>query len=305
MIRIISWNIGGRKAPWSKLATMDADIALLQEAKPPPEALGSRMEIDPSPWRTAGTGLDRPWKAAVVKLSDRVQVEWIEAKSVPEAGWDEFAVSRPGTLAAARVTPPDGEPLIVASMYSPWENMYASTGSRWIYADGSAHRIISDLSRLIGHESRHRIIAAGDLNVLYGHGEYGDEYAAARYETVFARMAALGLPFAGPQSPNGRQAEPWPDELPRDSRNVPTYHHNRQTPATATRQLDFVFASASLHEAIRVHAMNGVDQWGPSDHCRIAVTVGRAHDPDEGCPERGSEAPGRGSGRIGKGGSGG
>lgn len=129
---------------------MDADIALLQEAKPPPEALGSRMEIDPSPWRTAGTGLDRPWKAAVVKLSDRVQVEWIEAKSVPEAEWDEFAV-----------------------------------------------------------------------------------------------------------------------------------------------------------KTIRVHAMNRVDEWGPSDHCRIAVTVGRAHGPDEGCPEPGSGAPGRGAGRTGEGGSGG
>ena len=35
-----------------------------------------------------------------------------------------------------------------------------------------------------------------------------------RYATVFDRMAAIGLPLVGPQYPNGRQADPWPDELP-------------------------------------------------------------------------------------------
>ena len=79
--------------------------------------------------------------------------------------------------------------------------------------------------------------------------------------TVFARAEALGLRFVGPQHPNGRQAEPWPDELPTDSRCVPTFHHNRQTPATATRQLDFVFASRSLADAVSVRAMNAVDEW--------------------------------------------
>ena len=66
-------------------------------------------------------------------------------------------------------------------------------------------------------------MAAGDLNILHGHGEHGSKYWAARYETVFARMEALGLPFVGPQAPHGRQADPWLDELPSDSRNVPTY----------------------------------------------------------------------------------
>ncbi len=89
----------------------------------------------------------------------------------------------------------------------------------------------------------HRIVAAGDLNILHGYGEHGSAHWASRYATVFDRMEALGLAFVGPQHPHGRQAEPWPDELPRESLNVPTFHSTKQTPASATRQLDFVFAS--------------------------------------------------------------
>ena len=158
-------------------------------------------------------------------------------------------------------------------MYAPWESPHAATGSGWIISDASAHRLVSDLSAFIGSERNHRILAAGDLNILHGHGEDGSAYWAARYETVFTRLAALGLSFVGPQAPQGRQADPWPDELPPDSRNVSTYHSTRQTPATATRQLDFVFASESMANAVRVRALNEVEQWGPSDHCRLEIDV--------------------------------
>ena len=275
MTKIISWNIARRREPWRHLLDMDADIALLQEAAEPPPEIAARVAIDPAPWRLVGADANptRSWRTAIVKLSDRVHVEWIEAKPIEQGGSGEFVVSRPGALAAAKVTPPGGAPFIVISMYAVWESMHDSTGSRWIYADGSAHRMISDLAGFIGHATRHRILAAGDLNILRGHGEFGDAYAAARYATVFERMDALGLPFIGPQAPHGRQAEPWPDELPPDSGNVPTYHHSRQTPATATRQLDFVFASSALAESARVRAINEPEQWGPSDHCRVAIEI--------------------------------
>lgn len=88
-------------------------------------------------------------------------------------------------------------------------------------------------------------------------------------------MVALGFKFVGPQAPSGRQAEPWPDELPRTSNNVPTYYACGQDPATCTRQLDFVFASESLAERLRVRAFNDPDpdKWGPSDHYRIEIDV--------------------------------
>ena len=86
-------------------------------------------------------------------------------------------------------------------------------------------------------------------------------------------MSAVGLPFVGPQAPNGRQADPWPDELPRNSLNVPTYHTNRQTPTSATRQLDFVFASDGLSDSLTVRALNSYERWGPSDHRQLEIEI--------------------------------
>ena len=278
-VKIISWNIARRVSPWHCLLNMDVDIALLQEAAEPPAEVAERVEVDPAPWRTAGADANRPWRAAVVRLSDRARVEWVEPKSIEEAGPGEFAVSRPGTLAAAIVTPPNADPqsptlpFVVISMYAPWLRPHTSTKSSWILSDGSAHRAISDLSVFIGHPARHRLLAAGDLNILRGYGDYGDTYWAKRYESVFARMESLGLSLVGPEAPHGRQADPWPDELPPASKNVPTYHSSHQSPATATRQLDFVFASQDLAESVKVRALNEPDRWGPSDHCRIAIEV--------------------------------
>ena len=272
-VKIVSWNIARRSDPWRVLDGMDADIALLQEAAKPLPDVAERIDIDPAPWWIVGEDASRPWRTAIARLSERVRVEWIESSSLEDATEGQWAVSRPGTLSAAHVSAPDIEPFLVVSMYSLWSKPHAITGSSWIVSDASAHRVVSDLSALIGRESGHRILAAGDLNILHGHGENGNEYWASRYATVFTRMEALGLPFVGPQAPRGRQADPWPQELPRDSKNVPTYHSNRQTPKTATRQLDFVFASRGLADSVSVRALNEPGQWGASDHCRLEIEV--------------------------------
>ena len=256
---------------WRHLAGLDADIALVQEAAAPPEDVASRFETDNAPWRTVSEGKTSPWRTAVVKLSDRVKVEWINAKPIHESRSGDLAVSRSGTLAAAKVTGMSGETLTLISLYGFWESPHSSTKSSWIYADGSVHRLISDLSVFIGRQSGHHIIAAGDLNILRGYGEEGSVYWAKRYATVFDRMKALGLPCVGPQFPHGRQAKPWPNELPKDSGNVPTFHSIKQTPATAARQLDYVFASTSLAARVKVTALNDPEHWGPSDHCRLLV----------------------------------
>ena len=271
-MKILSWNVARRQGPWHVLGDMDVDVALLQEASQPPRDVAKRIELDPAPWPKPYERASRGWRTAIARLSQRVSVEWIEARSLDAAGGG-LAVSHAGTLTAARVSASDIEPFVVVSMYSPWRRPHPVTGSRWIVSDASAHRVVSDLSALIGRQSGHRILAAGDLNILHGHGEHGSPYWASRYGTVFDRMEALGLPFVGPQAPHGRQADPWPRELPRESRNVPTYHTNRQTPETATRQLDFVFASRALASSVRVRALNEPDEWGPSDHCRLEIEV--------------------------------
>jgi hypothetical protein len=152
-----------------------------------------------------------------------------------------------------------------------WES--PATKGSWIFADASAHRLISDLSLLVGNQRGHRIIVSGDFNILYGYGESGNLYWAGRYVTVFDRMSAIGLRFVGPQSPNGVQADPWPPELPVDSKNVPTFRTHRRDPSTATRQLDFVFASESIADCVQTTALNRPEEWGPNDHCQVRIVV--------------------------------
>lgn len=159
-MKILSWNIARREAAWRYLLETDCDIALLQEATAPPADVAGQIDAGPAPWHTAGAGVNRPWRTAIVQLSDRVDVQWFEPKSVGDARPGELAVSRLGTVAAAMITPSSGAPFIVASIYAPWEKPHATTGSAWIYADASVHRLISDLSVFIGREVGHRIIAA-------------------------------------------------------------------------------------------------------------------------------------------------
>ena len=248
----------------------DADIALLQEAGPPPEDVAGQLEVDPAPFHNAEG--NRTSRAAIVKLSDRVQVEWLEPVPIADARGGDLVVSHPGSIAAGIITRPNGEPFIAASICADYEKPHRSTGKMsWNITDSSVHRVISDLSLLIGRQRGHRIIAAGDLTVCYGYGE--NEYWERRYATVFGRMEAIGLPLVGPQYPNGRQADPWPGWLPTDSLNVPTYYNIGASPATATGQLDFVFASESMVESVQVRALNQPEEWGPSDHCRLEIVV--------------------------------
>lgn len=205
MVKLIAWNIAQREKAWRVLLDSDADVGLLQEAKQPPADIAAKFKVEPSPWET---GPQRQWRAAVVQLSDRVQVNCLNAGPLAEAAAMELGVSRPGTLAAAIISSPTLEPFIAVSVYGAWEEPHMMTNMDFIYADASVHRLISDLSVFTGKRSRLNVLVAGDLNVLYGYGDHGDAYWARRYETVFSRMAALGLKFVGPQAPHGRRAEP-------------------------------------------------------------------------------------------------
>jgi len=272
-MKIISWNIAHRSAVWSDVWALDADIALLQEA-PAPDT-GDRSAIIPgadTAWLTTGSA-GRSWRTAIVNLTGRATLREHSLLPVEEDSVHGVTVHRPGALTIADVMN-DGRPVLtIASMYAVWERP-PGNDENYMWADASAHRLLSDLSQLVtGRRRDIPIIAAGDLNILYGYGEEGSEYWAGRYRTVFDRAASMGLRFVGPQAPNGRQAEPWPDELPRNSRNVPTYRSTRQTATTATRQLDFVFASERIADRIGVRALNQPDEWGPSDHCRVEMDV--------------------------------
>ena len=59
-----------------------------------------------------------------------------------------------------------------------------------------------------------------------------------------------------------------------DTRNVVTYRTVGNSAVTADRQIDYAFASRGFHESVQVRALNGVDEWGASDHCRLLIEVG-------------------------------
>ena len=274
ILKLLSWNMNQKAANWQAVIDSAVDVAMLQEAKPPPKEIAERFILQ----QEADSAESKlPWRAMIAGAAESDSVEITPIKTQPLGGRDIEAlmVSRDGSLAAAAVKIKDtGEEVIVVSMYSTWMSPIKQTGSSWIYSDASAHRLVSDLSGLIGRQKGHKIIAAGDLNILYGYGEENSPYWAKRYSTIFDRMDAIGLRFIGPQAPEGgRQADPWPKELPEESLNVPTFYHNRQSPATASRQLDFVFASESIAERVKVKALNRVEEWGPSDHCRILIEL--------------------------------
>lgn len=270
MISLLSWNLN-KLGLWAEIEQSGADLALLQEVPHPsrcplPEVLPGGTDT----WVTAGWE-KRPWRTAIARVSDRLRLEPIVSGDLGGDDPTALTISRSGTIAAAKLFVDESYKFTAVSVYAPWERYLGKESPIW--ADGSAHRILSDLSPLLWKQKQEPVIVTGDWNILRGYGEHGDEHAKHRYASVFARAEALGLSLAGPEFPNGRQADPWPDELPEGSSCVPTYRTNKQRPEDATRQLDFVFVSPSLKPRVKVRALNEPAEWGPSDHCRVAIDV--------------------------------
>ena len=85
---------------------------------------------------------------------------------------------------------------------------------------------------------------------------------------MWAYFQAIGLRIAGPQFTLGQRPRVWPEGLDEDSLNVPTW-----SGVDGDRQLDWVAASHSLVDRLTVNALNGPEEWGPSDHCRILIEI--------------------------------
>lgn len=253
----VSWNLNGLTDPWEHLPD-GVDVGLFQETK----KAKAQIEI-----------LNGPGPAAVDWTNGHLQIEPVVLLEIPHAAAErgQHPTSYPGTIDVALVTDPaDGSQLYVVSAYAKWE----SIGPAWITSDASAHRLISDLSALVTTE-KHKIpiLVAGDWNMFRGHGE--TPYWKSRYDTVFDRMSALGFDFVGPSHPDGGIAihEPPANAMTPPPTATPTYHTTRETPATAWRQLDFVFATRWIADGVTTRAINSSDLWGPSDHCRVVIEV--------------------------------
>ncbi len=269
MTKLLCWNInrGSEESDsWREIANSDADIALLQEARRPPEDLSNRLQVDPEAF-THGTS-----RCAIVSLSSKVSVRFLKPMLLNDIDQEgDFTTTHQGCISAAIVSPNKGESFTAVSICAEYEQPRCSS---WNVTDASVHRVISDLSLFIGKQRGHRIIAAGDLTINRGYGEDKSGYWKGRYDSVFNRMDAIGMCFVGPQNPHGCSADPRPQNMPQDSKNVPTYCKSfRKNPAAAYDQLDYVFVSESMADSVKVCALNHPEEWGPSDHCRIKIMV--------------------------------
>ncbi len=280
MIKIVSWNIAKRARPWHELVEMaeqgEVDVALVQEAGRPPKELVRLLRYEDEVFWNRNL-YDR-W-CVVVPMSDRIEVEPL--RQVPptrEVGDHEIGVSGIGLIAAAKVTPRENpqDAFVAISMHAHLMKPHPSTKSTWQVgaSDVSAHRILSDLSAFIGDRDpeSHRILVAGDINMMYGATGYQFSLPE-RERSVWGRFDALGLKLLGPQVPDGQPVVVYQPDVPADTRNTPTFHSRKQSPIEANRQLDYAFASRGFHERISVRALNGVDEWGSSDHCRLIIEV--------------------------------
>ncbi len=242
----------------------EIDIGLFQEASRVPGEYRDQIEVDERLWE-ADCGSPQGYPSVVARLSDRVAARFIPTRSIPNAGSHDFFASEWGTLGAAIVEAADGGvPLTLVSMAPAYNYFTRESGSPSRHETiDSVHRLISDLSRLVGLRSR--VIAAGDWTINNGWSSQTaptrNKREALHFKTAFDRMEALGFRHL---MPGGRK---------NDRGEAVTYVPIGSSPNKAYAQLDFVFATENIADRVDVRALNHSDCWGPSDHCRILIEV--------------------------------
>jgi hypothetical protein len=132
-VRVVVWNVANRPAAFDALSSLEPDVALLNEASPPPVATGV--------WRAATVGRDakrRLWSAAVLSPHPIAEItdarpSWRgSARNVP------FVCSRPGSWIAASVEVGAGVTVTAVSLYGLLDE----------FSDASVHRSLSEISPL-------------------------------------------------------------------------------------------------------------------------------------------------------------
>lgn len=261
-VTVISWNLNHwrndtrrREAAWHHLdeglaAEVDWDIALLQECQPPDSRDRPTVwqPVRDHDWGTAVTTRHAPLRA--VRLEDH---------------------SHPGCAVAADVDLGARGTVTAVSLYGLQEYAKKIDGEPYPtrYAVTALHRMLSDLTPLIDHHSRHRnarpLLLGGDLNI----STQIDPPDRQRHVEVLERFASLGLEDAWQVSPDSDPATdctcPWHPTC----RHVRTHTHPR---STRPWQLDYIFTNRRFTMR-SCRTVVDEDTWHRSDHAPIAATL--------------------------------
>jgi hypothetical protein len=276
-MRIGSWNLNRatwqhrarftngeehRRASWDALGELELDVALVQEAAPPPPGLTRPptctvpVEQTNDAWRSL-PGPQRWWCAAIAswspELTDRV---------LPDR-YRDLDITHQGAYAVAAMTWRDTR-VLLASVYALWDYAGIHLDAKPRYAETSLHRTISDLTPVIDQARADAlpVVLAGDLNASTQHPKpYRDAY-----RLVHARLVALGL-----VNVSVRAADTVLDGCTCSDdpcRHVRTYE------GATPYQNDYIYVSASLEPYVRFTEMAQTPMRDAvSDHAPLVIQL--------------------------------
>ena len=253
-MRVVVWNVANKTRAFDALETLEPDIALLNEASPPPTATGI--------WRPATEGRDgahRPWSVAILSTHPMTEItdavpSWRQAKRrVP------FVCSRPGSWIAASVEIAGADRVTAVALYGLMDEL----------SDASVHRSMSEISPVLDDPRYQRTaLVGGDLNTWTGWS--ANEPFLARDLNLLQRFEALGLVDCLAQMrPKGR-LEGCTCTFGDDC----THTRTRRDPRwpDIPYQNDYLWASPALaRRLVACQALANDDWFSISDHAPIVA----------------------------------
>ena len=279
-LRIATWNMNSWQrakvaaSAWALLSSLEVDIALDNEAIPPPRTHGPSLPrcvpdaADGTAWHI---GPSRKWGTAVAVYNPAFSVTPIPLYPLARRPRGELAVSHPGTIAVAEIGVPDAAPIVAVSTYGLMDDWTPAVGS---YATTTVNRMLSDLTPLFDSKRGQRLVLGGDLNVGDQGGPGTSLYRwLPMHRATMDRFAAMGLTdLLRAKVPDGRgPLAGCPCGGGRSCRHVRTQRY-RNLVTSPPWQNDYIFAGSWL--AARCSACFAFDDetaWALSDHCPVIV----------------------------------
>ena len=257
-LRMVSWNLNHwrqallptdtRRAAWEYIrGSIGAQVALVQEAVPPPEYSGVAAVYG----ELAG---HRNWGSAVVALDGAVSVEPLRSVRMPFSRRRYLLTNtNPGSVAVAQLLVPGIEPITLISVYGVMDGSAVST----------MLRITADLLPLFDSPHGARVILGGDLNVSRA---TKDTKWIGRAEAVFGAIRSLGLVEA-----KGLVPEP-----PAPSADCPCGSAGAcdHIATWGSAELDHLFVSPALAGQVKALSIDvAAVEAGLSDHVPLIIDL--------------------------------